>query len=673
MKISFGSLIGMVLIMNFLLSGCSQTGNDIPEPRKYILDRIGKTVVVQTYADGFHELTLQEKQVAYYLYMAAVAGRDICYDQHHKNAIEIRDILEGVISKPDGIDTSVYNSILDYTKKFWINNGMYNERSREKFVPEVSFDKFLSAVKTAVENGANIGLKSGEDIEQKLNKLKKTIFDKQFEPLLANKSPEQGEDRLLTSANNLYDGVTEEQARTFHENSINSLNSKLIAENGSLTEVVYRIGDENNPAGMYVGELTDIAEFLDKAASFTSEEQKITLRKLIKFFKTGSLNDYKEFNISWLQDRSNVDCINGFIEVYLDALGQKGEYEGGVFYTDKKTTRLMKDLAENAQYFESLMPWDDRYKKSNIKPPISNSISVLIGTGGLGPMSPIGINLPNEQDIREEYGSKNVLLSNVRFSAEQATGASAIDEFALPEERENARKYSSAFNFTHVALHEVIGHGSGKVNPDLKDDPQVLLADHYSALEEARAECVALYHMFDQKMIKLELLPDLDAADAAYRDYVRNDIVMLRRIPTGDKITDDHMKATHLIVQYLKNKTGVINIIEKNSKSFYKVTNIIKMREGISELLSELMRIKAEGDYSALEKLINTYAVQIDTALRDEVITRCNEIDFPSYTAFSFPNLVPKYNASNGIIDVLIEMPESFESQQLKFSNMFKR
>ncbi len=662
-------LYTLLLISAVIIASCGGE-TEMNKTRTYALEQVGSTMIVQVYADGFDELTLPEKLTAYYFYRAAIAGRDINFDQHHKNALEIRTLLEGVITYSDGIEQAVYENILKYTKLFWVNNGMYNDRTREKFIPDVTFDDFTQAVKTAQENGAEFQIRSDETLEDALNRLQKTMFDPEFEPLLANKSPNPGEDILLSSANNLYEGVTTEEAKAFQDKAINPLNSKVVKQNGRIIEQVYRAGTEDIEPGLYAPELTNISNEFKNAHKYTTEAQQKTISELITFFETGDLDDFRNYNIAWLQDDPNVDFINGFIEVYLDALGQKGEYEGGVFYVDKKTTRLMRNIASSAQYFEERMPWDDQYKQDKPNIPVANSINLVGGTGGLGPMSPIGINLPNAQDLREEYGSKSVLLSNLTHAVREAVGPTGVNEFALPEEREGAIAYSAAYGEAEVALHEVIGHGSGKVNPDLPDDPATMLRDYYSAMEEARAELIALYHLFDPKLVEMGILPNKEAAEAAYRGYARADILQLRRVTSRDVITDDHMKATHFIVQYLMHKTGVIDKIQADGKSFYKVTNIDGMRDGIADLLSQLMQIKGEGDYDALKELIDTYGTKIDTELRDEVIRRCDKINYPSFYAFNFPILEPViYN--DDIVDIKVVIPESFTKLQLKFSEMF--
>ncbi|MFC1731305.1 peptidase M49 [candidate division KSB1 bacterium] len=652
---------------------CSKTGEQMEE-RRYLLEQIGPFMIIQAYADGFEDLTLDEKIVSYYLYRAAVAGRDITYDQHHENALAIRDILEGIVRTPEGIDPDTYEKIHEYTKLFWINNGMYNDRTREKFVPAVDFESFREAALTAFNNGARMGAGSADELEQRLSTLERTIFDRDYERLLANKSPLPGQDALLTSANNLYDGVSYREAQRFQAFAKNGLNSKLIKQGGQLIELVYRAGTNGIPPGMYAREIGNIIGEFEHALEYANDHQRSTMEKLSEHFKTGDLQDFHDYNVMWVQDtESMVDYINGFIEVYLDVMGQKAEYEGGVFFKDMIDKKLMDDLAAEALYFEAGMPWDDQYKKSEILKPEANSIISIVGTGGLGPLSPSGINLPNEQAIREQYSYKNVVLKNVRDARDQAVGSVAIDEFALPEEREAAKKYGAAISLAEVAMHEVIGHGSGKVSPDLQADPQTVLGDYYSAMEEARAELVALHHMFDDKVIELGLIPDKAAAETAYRSYARADLMLLRNIPTGDVIADDHMKGTHLIVQYIMQKTGAIEKVSIGGTTYYRVTDIELMREGVAELLAELMRIKAVGDYAALKQLIDTYATKIDTGLRDEVVARAQAINYPSFYAVCWPELELVRGADDAITDVVLTIPENFTNQQFKFSDMYPR
>jgi dipeptidyl-peptidase-3 len=639
--------------------------------RTYFLEQVKNTQIVRLYADGFDELSLNEKLLAYYLSQAAIAGRDINYDQSHRFDLEIRDLMEEIIIHSEGLAPELVKKITDYTKLVWANNSHYNASTGVKIIPEFSFDELTQAAANALEKGADFGIKGEDKLKEKLTKLEKHIFDSQFEPLLTNKSPGEAEDIITGSANNLYHDVTLAEVEQLEEK--NPLNSRVTKVNGKIVEQVYRAGTNGISAGLYAEELEEIAVNLEKALPYAGKHQKETLEQLITYFKTGDPQDFRKYNISWVTDDPPVDTINGFIEVYLDARGAKGEYEGLVYFIDRKTTKMMKDLAKEAQYFEDRMPWEEKYKKTHVQVPVSNSISVIMGIGGTGPIPPIGINLPNPQDIREQYGSKNVLLTNVIRNAAEATGSRAVDEFALTqEEADLSKKYGGLFGELVTALHEIIGHGSGKVEPTLTEDPSVYIKEYYSTLEEARADLAALYHIWDDKLIELGIIPNLDVAKAAYYGYARNNIVQLRRIKEGDKIEQDHMRGRHMIVSYLREVTKAVEPVEKEGKIYMKVVDMEKMQEGIGELLSKIMKIKATGDYQAAKELIDTYGIKINTEWRDQVIKRCEALDYPDYSAFVMPRLTLVKNDAGEIVDVAVHYDEDFQTQMLRFSGKLK-
>ncbi|NVM03407.1 MAG: peptidase M49, partial [Candidatus Helarchaeota archaeon] len=438
----------LIFIPSIFIANCAKKEL---EKRRYLLERVGDFQVLQVYADGFEELSLSEKMLAYYLSMASLAGRDIEYDQNHKYELEIRKILEGIITHPEGIDKGIFTKIEKYTKLFWMNNGHYNYITSQKFVPEFTFDEFLGAAKKALENEADLGLKSGETIDEKLEKLKRTIFDINFEPVKTNKTPPPGEDIITGSANNLYDGVTLKEVVRYKEKY--PLNSRLAKINGKIVEEVYRAGTDGIPPGRYAEKLKNVIEYLELAVPYAGEKQQETLKHLINYFKTGDPQDFRKYNISWVKDDPNVDTILGFIEVYLDARGVKGEFEGLVSYVDKKETAVMERLAENAQYFEDKAPWDEKYKKKWDEIPVANAINVVMEVGGCGPISPAGINLPNPQDIRETYGSKSVSLNNIISARRAVVYPEFLKEFVFYEEdRKLIEKYRNLYRNAFIAL-----------------------------------------------------------------------------------------------------------------------------------------------------------------------------------------------------------------------------
>jgi len=663
MKRAFG-LVGIVVC---LAASLVMTCERKPMERKVLLERVQDVAVLQLYADGLERLSPKEKIFAYYLYKAAVAGRDICYDQNHKDALEIRDLLEGIVTHPAGIPKEVLEPILTYAKLFWIHNGPYNTRTFRKFVLAVSEDAFLHAARIAQNHGADLGLRPGETLDAKLQRLRRVIFDPNDQPLVANKNPGPGLDIITGSANNFYENVTLQDLAHFPEKY--PLNSKVVKVDNVITELVYRAGSDDIPAGLYAQELQQVIENLQKALPYTSEKQQAALRHLIRFFQTGDPEDFRQYNIAWVQDDPTVDTINGFIEVYKDARGAKGEYEALVGYRHEEMTAIMKQLAAHAQYFEDRAPWRDQYKRRGFQIPVANAIDVLTETGGAGPISWSGINLPNEQALREKYGSKSFLLINIMKASQEAIGSLEAREFAATdEERELEARYGWPARLALVAMHEVLGHASGKASEKLKDDPSTYLREYYSTLEEARADLVALWNFFDDKLLQLGVIPDKRCGEAAYHRYVRSDLTQLRRVTAGDQFEEDHDRATHLIVNYLRDRTEAIETLNKDGKLYLQVQDVAAMRHGVGELLAELMRIKAEGDYNSAKALIDRYGIKFNPEWRDQVVKRAKEIGLPNFVAYCMPKLTPVTDSQGNVIDVKIRYPMDFTAQMLEYS-----
>ena len=659
-------LVGCFIAL-LIMPACKREEAPAEAPREYLVEQVGKTAIVRLYADGFEQLDVKDKILAYYLYQAAIAGRDICYDQNYRHALEIRDMLEEMVTHPEGINPAVLKGITDYTKLFWANTCQYDVRTMVKFIPEVSYEDFLNAATIALANGADFRLKEGEALEDKLSRLRQSIFDAEYEPMVTNKNPPPGQDVITGSANNLYEGVTEAELKTYKEKY--PLNSKVVKVDRRIVEQVYRAGTDGIKPGLYAEPLREVISNLEKAIPYAGPLQQETLQHLITYFKTGDPGDFRKYNIAWVGDDPIIDTINGFIEVYKDARGVKGEYEALVSFVDQNKTKMMKDIAVQAQYFEERQPWDEKYKKTEFQIPVSNAISVLIAVGGAGPISPAGINLPNAQDIRETYGSKNFLLTNAMEARSKAVAGRVVDEFALTEEeRELSRQYGGVASDVLVALHEIIGHGSGKVSEELTADPSEYLKEYYSTMEEARADVVALYHIWDPKLVEIGVLPSPRSAEAAYHSYARGDLLMLRRIKTGDRLEEDHMRGEHMIVNYLKDKVGAIEEVTVEGKIYLVVKDMQMMKEGVGELLAELMRIKAEGDYEAIKELVDTYGIKINTEWRDQVIQRTEAINYPSQAALIMPRLIPVLDESGEIVDITISHTDDFTTQNLEYS-----
>ncbi|HEU5259700.1 MAG TPA: hypothetical protein VFU28_27120, partial [Vicinamibacterales bacterium] len=452
-----------------------------PSQRKYLLERVDDAAVVQLYADGFEKLPLREKTLIWHLYQAAIAGRDIYIDQKHRSALEMRSILDQIVAHPQGIDPATFAEIQRYTKLFWINNGPYNNLTARKFVLKTTPDAFAAAAKSAQAAGATFATQNGETLDATLKRLQPMFFDADFEPSVTTKAPPAGKDILTASYNNLYaGGVSMNDLKGFTEKY--GLNARLVKQNGKLVEEVYKID------GRYSKEITEVVRHLNDAIPYATEPMQNALRALIQWYRTGEQSDREKYDMAWVADKASpVDTINGFIEVYLDPRGIKGSWEALVFSINPEKTEIIKKIADNAQWFEDQSPADAKYHKASVKGIVANAIDVIIETGDSGPVTPIGINLPNDQRIREEHGSKSVSLSNVVEAYDKSTPGTMRAEFSwTPEEAERGAKYGSIADNLHTDMHEVIGHASGQQAAGFKGTPQQAIKEHFSALEEGR-------------------------------------------------------------------------------------------------------------------------------------------------------------------------------------------
>jgi len=645
--------------------------NPDPSTRKYLLERVDDAAVVQLYADGFNALPLREKTLIWHLYQAALAGRDIYIDQKHRSALEMRGILDQIVAHPQGIDPATFAEIQRYTKYFWINNGPYNNLTARKFVLKTTPEAFAAAAKAAQGAGATFSTPNGETLDAMLQRLQPMFFDPNVDPSVTTKAPPPGKDILTGSANNLYaGGVTMNDVKGFTEKY--GLNARLVKENGKLTEEVYKID------GRYSKEISAVVQHLQDAIPFATEPMQNALRALIQWYRTGEQSDREKFDIAWVADKASpVDTINGFIEVYLDPRGIKGSWEAVVFSVDPEKTKTIKTIGDNAQWFEDHMPYDAKYRKADVKGIIANAIDVIVETGDSGPVTPVGINLPNDQRIREQYGSKSVSLSNVVEAYDRSTPGTMRGEFSwTPEEAARGMKYGSVADVLHTDMHEVIGHASGQQAPGLKGTPQQALKEHFSALEEGRADLVGLYFLADPKLVELGVIPAADQNDlvlSEYEGYTRNALVQLRRIREGATIAEDHMRNRQMIVRWLMANTKAIEQRTRDGKTYLTMVDAKAFREGVGRLLTEVQRIKSEGDYAAAAKLFDTYGVHFDPKLRDEVVARVDKLNLPSYSGFVMPKLEPVTGADGKITDVKISYPQDLTTQMLEYDGVTRR
>src|SRR5688572_28008663 len=635
-----------------------------PADRNYLLERVDEAAVVQLYADGFEALPIDQRILLWHLYQAAIAGRDIFYDQRYAHNLDMRDVLEAILTHPS-TDAATQAEILRYTKLFWINTGPYNNLTARKFVLTCTPEKFAAAAHAAAGKGATFPLRNGESLAALLDRLKPMFFDVTVDPSVTTKSPADGRDILQSSANNLYAGVTMKDLERVDERY--PLNSRLVKKNGTIVEEVCRIG------GLYDPQIREVVRHLEAALPYATEPTATSLRALVQWYRTGEELDRRAYDIAWVADKSSpVDTINGFTEVYLDARGIKGAWEALVYYVNTTKTAAIQRLAGEAQWFESRMPWDPLYRKENVQGVTANVIDVVIETGDAGPVTPIGINLPNEQEVREQYGSKSVSISNVNEAYDRSLDAGFRSEFAWsPDEVARAHKWQSFAHELATDLHEVIGHASGKMHPNLGCSPQNALKEHYSAIEESRADLVALYFLPDPKLVEMGLIGAEDHDDivrAEYENYARTPLVQLRRIREGTTIEEDHMRNRQMIVHWLMANTNALEKRVRDGKTYYVMLDPKAFREGVGRLLAEVQRIKANGDYPAAKVLFDTYGVYFDGALRDEIVARVDKLKLPSYTGFVQPKLEPVRDADGTVRDVSISYPRDLTTQMLEYS-----
>jgi dipeptidyl-peptidase-3 len=626
------------------------------------VDVVGSTGFVQLEANSFRSLPAREQALAYWLSEASIAINPIIYDQSSRFGLRQKRVLELIVAHHQDVDRTAYAKILAFTKLFWANRGNHNETTAQKFLPEFTFEQLQAAARAAGKDPA---------MEKELEELRPSLFDPNFEPLITAKSPRAGLDILQASANNFYSGLTLADVKNFAERY--PLNSRLAKVNGQLVEQVYRAGapDRSVPPGLYAEYLAKANSYLEHAAEIAEPAQAKAIHDLIRYYQTGDPKEWLQFDRDWVENNATVDFANGFIEIYRDARGAKGTSQSFVTVTDQSVHALMQKIADNAQYFEDHAPWDAQYRKQGVKPPLAKAVETLIETGDFH-VTTVGDNLPNEDEIHEKYGSKSFMFLGSSHALEHAIGSGMLEEFASsPEEIALGKKYGDEADDLMTALHEVIGHGSGKSSPKLTHEPAFYLKEYFSTLEEARADLMALWSVWDPKARELGLYSNPGVAKVMYYDAVLAPLIQLRRIPKGDAIEEDHERDRQLIVNYIKDKTSAIAEVKRGGKTYLEIRDFAKMRDGVGQLLAELMRIKAEGDYAAIKALIDKYGVHFDPALRDEVITRYAKLNIPTYWAGINPELTAAFDGAGKISKVEISYPRDFVKQQLGYSAMY--
>ena len=644
-----------------------------------LVERVADTGFIQMYAESVRQLDPRHQALAYWLSQASIAIDPIIYDQLSRFGIRQKRLLEEIVAQPGPV-SEAQRKIRDYALLFWANRGNHNETTAQKFLPTFSFEELKQGAMTAQTKGAFKtpyadlpALTTTAQLNRELEDLRQAFFDAAFEPTATAKSPPPGRDILQASSNTFYQGVTLLDMKNFHEQ--HPLNSRVVKGSaGGIREEIYRAGtpDGHVPPGLYAIYLKKANQYLEKARAVADPPQAKVIADLIGYYQTGDFKDWLQFGADWVRNNAQVDFANGFIEVYRDARGAKGSSQSFVTVTDKRVTDVMAKLAANAAYFEQKAPWDPRYKRQSFQPPVVKAVEVLIETGDFH-VTVIGDNLPNEEEIHAKYGTKNFLLQGSSRAVANAGGAAILNEFgASPEEIERDKKYGQEATDLLTAMHEVIGHGSGRLSDRLNGSATSYLKEYFGALEEARADLMALWNAWDPKLKELGLVSDQESvARAMYDDRASAPLTQLRRIPRGDTIEEDHQRNRALIANYIADRTGAIEQFDRGGKTYVRVKDYQKMREGAGMLLAELMRIKAEGDYGAIKALVDKYGVHFKPALRDQVVERFKRLNLPTYWAGINPELSAQLDKAGNVTRVEIAHPRDAVHQYLRYGQMY--
>jgi dipeptidyl-peptidase-3 len=669
-----------VLFISVLLVSCNnqQTNNekDMQDDFEYFLEKFADVKIMRYQVPGFDELTLEQKKLIYYLSEAALCGRDIYFDQLGEYNLFIRSTLENIYSTYNGDkENENFRHFETYLKRVWFSSGIHHHYSRKKFKPAFNAEYFHHLVDRS--NADKFPLADGQTIEDLKNFMEQVLFDDTFMPV--SKFQDTSKDLLLNSASNFYENVSEQEAIDFYNSKkdendptpeLYGLNSKLTKKDDELIEKPYKIN------GLYGPAIEKIVYWLEKALSVTETDvQHDALVKLIEYYKTGNLETWDEYNVLWVKDTASlVDYVNGFIEVYDDPLGIKGYWEAIANFKNLEATKRTEKLSENAQWFENHSPVDDRFKKEEVKGVTAKVITIAQLGGACYPTTPIGINLPNSDWIRRDHGSKSVTLGNITHAYNMVSLKSGtLEEFAIDnEEITFLQKYGPLTDDVHTDLHECLGHGSGQLLKGVSSDA---LRNYHSTIEETRADLFALYFIADPKMVELGILPDQQAAKAAYISYIRNGLMLqLRRIEPGNDITQAHMRNRQLISKwcYQHGKgNNIIELVEKDGMTFTKINDFEQLRLLIGNLLAEVQRIKSEGDYEAAKNLVETYGVKVDEKLHKEVLVRYEKLDIAPYGGFINPTFDIVKNNQGEINDIKITYENDYSKQMLHYSNNY--
>ena len=666
-------LITAVAAMS-LLTACGGAPKTTAEAEKfdYTVEQFADLQILRYRVPEFESLSLKQKELVYYLTEAALQGRDILFDQNGKYNLRIRRMLEAVYTGYTGDKTAAdFKAMEVYLKRVWFSNGIHHHYGSEKFVPGFTPEFFKQALLSV--DASTLPLAEGQTVEQLYEEIAPVIFDPQVMPKRVNQAA--GEDLVLTSACNYYDGVTQKEAEAFYnamkdpkdETPVSyGLNSRLVKENGKIQEKVWKVG------GLYGQAIEKIVYWLKKAEGVAENpEQKAVIAKLIEFYETGDLKTFDDYAILWVKDLdSRIDFVNGFTESYGDPLGMKASWEALVNFKDVEATRRTEIISSNAQWFEDHSPVEKQFKKEKVKGVSAKVITAAILAGDLYPATAIGINLPNANWIRSHHGSKSVTIGNITDAYNKAAHGNGFnEEFVYSDaELQLIDKYADTTDELHTDLHECLGHGSGKLLPGV--DPDALKA-YGSTIEEARADLFGLYYVADPKLVELGLTPNADAYKAQYYTYLMNGLMtQLVRIEPGNNVEEAHMRNRQLIARWVYEKGAadkVVELVKKDGKTYVVINDYGKVRELFGELLAEIQRIKSTGDYEAAHKLVEAYAVKVDPELHAEVLERYKKLNLAPYKGFINPKYEAVTDADGNITDVTVTYDEGYAEQMLRY------
>ncbi|MBC6698261.1 dipeptidyl-peptidase 3 family protein [Hymenobacter puniceus] len=655
-------------------------------PFQVVAEQFADLRVLRYQVPGFETLEPQQKELLYYLYEAALSGREIIYDQNYRHNLRVLRTIQALWAANEQRRTASTNpreldqatKFATYAKRVWFSNGIHHHYSTRKMLPECTpayFRELIFAV-----DAKQLPLEPNESVTKFLGSMTTILFDPAVAPKRVNQ--EAGKDLVKTSAVNFYQGVSQAEVEAYYKRKINpqdpqpisyGLNSRLVKDKqGQLQERKWMTD------GLYDKALSQVVFWLSKAVEVAENpEQKLALQKLVKFYQTGDLKVWDEYNIAWVHDtKSRTDVVNGFIEVYGDPLGYRASYESVVSFKDLEATKRIQAIGDEAQWFEDNSPIKPEHKKQNVVGITAKVITVVVEAGDAAPATPIGINLPNATWIRKEHGSKSVNLGNIVDAYGAADAGGMLEEFAYDEaEKQRARQFAGMAGKLHTDMHEVIGHASGQINKGV-GTPKETLKSYASALEEARADLVALYYLPDAKLVQLGVVPaGGELAKAEYDNYIRNGLMtQLVRLQPGETVEESHMRNRQMVAKWAFEKGQKDKVVEKvtrDGKTYFRVNDYEKLRGLFGQLLRELQRITSEGDYTAGKALIETYGVKVDAVLHKEVLARYAKLNIAPYAGFIQPKLVPVLRDGK-VTDVTLEYPTDFAQQMLEYGRKYK-